>query len=433
MGDSLIVRRGGSGSSSRGKLKSVIITQDTEWVVPKAKDQMFMVRIFGGGQSGGITRRSYPYGNVSQTPGGAGGFMNNAILTLKEGESIPITIGQGGMASQGDARPGKSTFFGPYLSAYGGAQRFSAVGGSGGGHVFTLSSPSAGSKTGAGIGYQFGGGGGYNVAYAGGRGGQWGGGGGIFCNGISFTASNIDGAGGCLYNTNDSFYNSEYWSINPFLAGYSGLAGNGGLSSNYKYNSGYGIQSGGSFISPESGTDTSNDELPFDCSEFTGKGKAGESSFIIDDNLEVYSGGTINEYRRIYNLPGGGGGYGGNGGKYCGGGGGYGGNGGNNIGGGGGYGADGGDGSFSALVYWESSSMKWLSNSPAGGGGGGYGPSGKGGNAEIVYNSGGTITRIPAEDGGYAAGGGGYGYRDIDNKPSPSNGGNGICIITYYE
>lgn len=52
MGDALIVGRGG-GSSSKPKLETVILVSNSTWTVPKAKDQKFSVRIFGGGGCGG--------------------------------------------------------------------------------------------------------------------------------------------------------------------------------------------------------------------------------------------------------------------------------------------------------------------------------------------------------------------------------------------
>ena len=54
MGESLIVRKGGSGSRYKviKNLKTEIITFTQNWVVPKAVNQSFTVRIFGAGGGG---------------------------------------------------------------------------------------------------------------------------------------------------------------------------------------------------------------------------------------------------------------------------------------------------------------------------------------------------------------------------------------------
>ena len=88
MGDALIVGRGGGGSaSSKYEVKKEIYEADKLWVVPKAKDQKFSVRIFGGGGAGG---------GMYGASGGGGGFMNNGDLTLSQGSTVQITIGLGG-------------------------------------------------------------------------------------------------------------------------------------------------------------------------------------------------------------------------------------------------------------------------------------------------------------------------------------------------
>lgn len=374
MGDVLIVGRGGGGSSSsKYELKTEIYEADKLWVVPKAKDQKFSVRIFGGGA--GSYRPS-----SSRAPGGwagGGGFMNNGDLTLSEGSAVQITIGSGGKANgNGGSVAGGVTSFGTYLAANGAgaiyttnwdARYIGACGASGGGGMY---------NTYGGIGVQFGGGGSgthrdYGYDARGGDGGYYGGGGGgispISTSDNLYHSPNFCQMGGKSINY---VYNPSngYW----YNGGGGGLGGNGGGAySNRGYNT--------TVVMPEDGTNTStNTQLN---ESVRGFGKAGTwTSF----NSNIIG---------------------------CGGGGGYGGNGGNSCGGGGGYGADGGDG---------------VKN--GGGGGGGYGKGGHGGNG---------YENIPGGGGSYGPGGekdhldGQYGGGGAGGVIG-GNGGNGICIIQYY-
>lgn len=128
MGEGVIVRRGGPGGGDNlSNFVSIVIIENTQWKVPKARGQKFSVRIFGGG--GGRTR------SASTGGGSGGGYMNNSILTLSEGSIIPINIGLGGGANYYDnnsTNDGGTTFFGSYLSAAGGAASIGPDGGSGG-------------------------------------------------------------------------------------------------------------------------------------------------------------------------------------------------------------------------------------------------------------------------------------------------------------
>ena len=129
MGEAMIIRAGGGYNSNGGsgsgedkniigwQTKSEIITTNGYFTVPKAKDQEFHVRLFGGG--GGAS---------SSGSGGGGGNMNNDTLILNQLESIQVSIGKGG--SLGSV--GGTTAFGSYLSATGGKYGNGSTGGDGG-------------------------------------------------------------------------------------------------------------------------------------------------------------------------------------------------------------------------------------------------------------------------------------------------------------
>ena len=127
MGEAMIIRAGGgfNGGSGSGEDKNIIgwqpkteiFTTNGYFTVPKAKDQEFHVRIFGGG--GGAS---------SSGSGGGGGNMNNDTLILNQLESVQISIGKGGSLDS----VGGTTSFGTYLSATGGKYGYGSDGGSGG-------------------------------------------------------------------------------------------------------------------------------------------------------------------------------------------------------------------------------------------------------------------------------------------------------------
>ena len=317
MGEAIITSRTGtigSNTINSNELKTEIFKQSDAFIVPKARNQQFSVRIFGGGGGGSGS------GYRGCSAGGGGGWMNNAILTINQGETIPITIGVGGAGgtivntntadhkySGAAGNTGGTTSFGTYLSAPGGTGARlddsspyvrAGAGGAGGGCESYIGAQ----------GYQFGGGGGQS---GGGNGGTWGGG------------------GGC--NTN-------------------GKSGSGGE---------YGGKGGDGKNNAENGTNTIGNA---EASEsLQGPGLAG-----INNNSSKYCGGGgyggCGGYSR-----GGGGGYGANGGCYGGGGGGYGGKGGNSSGGGGSYGPGG-------------SQSSGIIDGTFGGGGGGFCSIGRTGN-----------------------------------------------------
>ena len=350
MGEALITSRtgtigdsNGSGNNGAGLLKTEIFKLGDVFIVPKAKDQQFSVRIFGGGGGGAsvcvdTTATSSSKRTNNGYAGGGGGWMNNAILILNQGQQIPISIGKGGKGKYSNiinisGGTGGTTSFGTYLSALGGNGGFikdlarvcAGNGGSGGGSY----SENSNSYIAAGIGYQFGGGFCYRL---GGNGGKWGGGGGG-------TTKGAAAAGGCLYE--NGYDNSP--------TGYSGLAGNGGTNNTKAQN----------------GTSTiGNNEID---DYLQGAGLCGINTQNASDSQAFYSSGG-GGYGGCGAYYGGGGGYGANGGM-LGGGGGYGGSGGANWGGGGAYGdggSDGSDGSF------------------GGGGGAAYQQAGNGGNGLCI-------------------------------------------------
>ena len=347
MGEALLIKAGGagtSGNSSPGNLVTNIFTTNGVFVVPKAKDQQFSVRIFGGGGGGAVLDSHYANGKVlySSCAGGGGGYMNNDILILNEGETIQVSIGAGGRGSyisvntiknESEGKVGGTTSFGTYLSALGGdgakAYKNNANGGNGG-------SGGGGDRCG-GRGYQFGGGGGYqgytyNSIFPSGSGGKWGGGGGHDIGDPT--------QGGCLYENSQN--RSE-------VTGFSRLGGNGGNNSRDAQN----------------GTNTiGNNEIP---NSLQGSGLAGINA---SSSKSVSCGG---------------GGYGGCGGYSSGGGGGYGANGGNGGGGGGGYGGKGGDGFGGGGGYGDGGSVGGDGGYGAGGGGSSqYRSAGNGGNGICI-------------------------------------------------
>lgn len=337
MGEAILTRIGGGSSSGSDdyEFTTELITENKTWVAPKAKNQEFSVRIFGGGGAGygwynSSSKTSYAFG-------GYGGYMNNAILNIDCGSVISIIIGNGGQFGAGG-----STVFGS-LVANGGScgSLYGGCGGSGGGvaiNNFNVTMWNNVTYSGCGCGDQFGGGGIFinclrsNLAInntffnRAGRGGIWGGDGAIW-----------------MRNTYASYTRASRSSV--------GLSSNGG--------------DGAIFI-------TSNNKL-----------KSSATNGIDTTSIENYLLGG----KGLSGINGGGGGYGGCGGSICGGGGGYGANGGNGFayysnsdyhmagpGGGGGYSVAGNGG--------ESSSVSHV------GGGGGYGK-GAGSYGNAGYGGGG--------------------------------------------
>lgn len=377
MAEAIISRAGGS-SGGQEKYNYVFTTElfieNKQWVVPKAKNQEFDVRIFGGGGGG----MSFSEKNLNMSSGGGGGWMNNAILKLNENDTIPITVGLGGSryiensptesviigtASSNDyvsANSGGTTFFGSYLSANGGEggkvsgskNVYGGNGGSGGGaYAIIYGSVNRVVVACGGIGYQFGGGGasGDGCAARGGNAYNFGGGGGAFTNvdrGINTQLQNL-----CMYGISEKY-------------------GNGGLRNNNK----------SIFKLAESGENVDG---------------------ILNNELFDIAG-----YAEDSGYGGGGGGYGGNGGNGSGS-------------GGGGYGATGGQRSCGGGGYGKAgSAMKNGTQITSGGGGGGS------------YGYGGIYNVFNGMLDGIRGGGGGGSY---NGGAIASNGGNGICIIQYWK
>ena len=264
MGEAMIIRAGGGYNSNGGsennivgwKPKSEVITANGYYVVPKAKDQEFHIRLFGGG-GGCVNGLCYRSDDIVAMGGGGGGNMNNNTFILNLADSIPVTIGAGGNLGKN----GGTTSFGTYLSATGGSigkcyewGRISGGnGGSGGGaYEFYSVVRDTGSISESGSNMQGG-----NATYGGGGGsrgkkGTYGGNGGTQfvdakngtnttkMNGLDFVG---DGKAG-IYNSKAEFPTDG--------CGWGGYGGNGGRSYNRRITGGgggYGASGGDGYVS----------------------------------------------------------------------------------------------------------------------------------------------------------------------------------------
>mgnify|MGYP002706540919 CR=1 FL=1 len=201
MGEALIIRSGGGSQSSGGYVpKTVLINSNQTWTVPKAKNQEFMVRLFGAGGTGyGDTQYDNPQTghNMTRRTGGGGGNMNNAMLKLNVGEVITVSIGN----ISGYSGNGGTTSFGTYLSATGGEKSTERNGGNGG--------TGGGGFGKGGDGYY--GGGGYGRI--GGNGGIYGGGGGAASANAVGRSTGGYGNGGYF----EATYNQYFWKFTPHI------------------------------------------------------------------------------------------------------------------------------------------------------------------------------------------------------------------------
>ena len=307
MGEAILTRFGGVQDPNtpvmKWKLYTELITENTSYTVPTCRNQELTVMLFGGG--GGCQRIS----TSSLAGGGGGGYYNKQVITAGAGTVVDITIGNGGVNSNGG-----TTSFGVYFAANGGERGYvnGGNGGAGGGAGGWVNSA-------PGHGFTFGGGGMAQSTDVGstngnvylGSGGEYGGEGG--------GAWYWDYYGGSLINTK-SKHNSTY-------------GGRGGyVSSN---------QNGSNpiIVNPENGTELDKNNIIKDNVDMIVEtnGVCGTTEYKSNSTYSVYAYGF-----------GGGGGYGGNGGN------------GKSIaiyissyqarlaaaggGGGGGYGAKGGDG-----------------------------------------------------------------------------------------
>lgn len=103
-----------------------MITNNTTWIVPQAKNQEFDVYVWGAGGAGSCSSFEEPVSGA----GGGSGFMNFGTFKLNAGDRVDITIGQGGKGIASHlATPfqkaivgesGGATYFGNYLYAAGG-------------------------------------------------------------------------------------------------------------------------------------------------------------------------------------------------------------------------------------------------------------------------------------------------------------------------
>lgn len=184
----------------------LIFDSETPFVAPEST--MYDVAVIGGG--GGCS--SFFYG------GGGGGRIANEKISLNKGESVPITIGEGGAIGNN----GGTTSFGTYLSALGGDRggvdysRDGGHGGSGGGAADTIAEGGDGEFGGGG------GGGGGNSSYAG-QGGTFGGDGGY----RSSSSSNRKGKNGTIPPVGSIFYGSSATGGRSSSSTYGGGGGGG--------------------------------------------------------------------------------------------------------------------------------------------------------------------------------------------------------------
>jgi len=208
MSEVIISRRGGGGSNGKGQMLTFTYTGNSNFIVPNGVKELH-VRIFSGGEAMYVNSRGNQWG-------GCGGSMNNAIINVKEGESISVFIGSKGyLVNNNTLVKAGSSFFGNYLSANGGE-------GSGGENAYVCSQMMFGGGKGiynnnnlysSGSSYLYGGGaGGSYSSRNGGNGGVYGGGG---------------GAGGWI-NANERVFSTGL-STDSNQAGLIGTAGNGGI------------------------------------------------------------------------------------------------------------------------------------------------------------------------------------------------------------
>lgn len=241
MGEAMIIRAGGAGGNANVIYSpgTNIITTNTEWRVPRAKNQEFMVRLFGAGGGCSGTSSGYKPDYWTYRGGGGGGNMNNGLLKLNAGDIIPITIGTASYMGSGG-----TTSFGTYLSASGGEAGYDSKGGNGG--------TGGGGAYGPGGSGTYGGGGGGCGRGDGGQGGTYGGGGGGrtggksiggYGNGGNNSTSATDGLDTSAIPDIDYYGNGKGGGIMGGGGGYGGPGGRGrksGQSYMYDYGGGGG-------------------------------------------------------------------------------------------------------------------------------------------------------------------------------------------------
>lgn len=192
------------------RLITEVVTESELWTAPaNVLNNAYTVRIFGGGgASSGVASVNLGTEYVYGSSGGGGGYMNNKVITLNEGEQVQITIGSGGKYDKGALKgaDGGTTSFGSHLSALGGGggqmpvsggYAYAGTGGSGGGGCSL--DPKYNITAYGGTGKQFGGGGTYYLSSeigTAGTGGKWGGSGGIInSNGATLATNGVNTSG----------------------------------------------------------------------------------------------------------------------------------------------------------------------------------------------------------------------------------------------
>ena len=106
MDEVLDILSGLVGVSYEKVLKTEIITESCDWVVPAdiSGTELFVLA-FGGGGGGGASASNYP------GAGGGGGHMTEATLAVKAGDAISIVIGEGGAGGSASGSVGSAGGF----------------------------------------------------------------------------------------------------------------------------------------------------------------------------------------------------------------------------------------------------------------------------------------------------------------------------------
>lgn len=119
----------GAGATAAGPRGVQLFEADGSFTVPPGVTSV-LVEVWGGGGAAGV-----PSGDpgLAGGGGGGGGYLR-AVVQVNPGDTVPVTVGQGGIAACGlDGGAGGDTSFGALATARGGqGGRVSGEGGAGG-------------------------------------------------------------------------------------------------------------------------------------------------------------------------------------------------------------------------------------------------------------------------------------------------------------